>query len=97
MPCTQVNTGEEGVRLDAIDRHAAHRLPSPSSPQVLPYESLQWHNLYVHTTEFWRTAIDGVFHFVTGGLLFVGALSYRASVNTRGCRARAAGWLRAFC
>jgi uncharacterized membrane protein len=42
--------------------------------QVVLHEWLQWHNLYDHTTEFWRTAIDGVFHFVTAGLLFVGAL-----------------------
>jgi uncharacterized membrane protein len=42
--------------------------------QVVLHEWLQWHNFYVHTTEFWRTAIDGVFHFVTASLLFIGAL-----------------------
>src|SRR5215216_3939163 len=42
--------------------------------QVVLHELLQWHNLYVHTTEFWRTAIDGLFHFLTAGLLLVATL-----------------------
>ncbi len=41
---------------------------------VLLHQLLQWHTLYVHTTLYWRTFIDGVFHLVTAGLLFVGAL-----------------------
>jgi len=42
--------------------------------QVVLHELLQWHNLYVHTTEFWRTAIDGIFHLVMAGLLLLGAM-----------------------
>ena len=41
---------------------------------VVLHELLQWHRLYVHTTEFWRTFIDGVFHLVTSALLFWGAM-----------------------
>lgn len=41
---------------------------------VLLHQLLQWHTLYVHTTLYWRTFIDGVFHLVTAGLLFAGAL-----------------------
>ncbi len=41
---------------------------------VVLHELLQWHKFYVHTTEFWRTFIDGMFHFVTAALLFWGAL-----------------------
>jgi len=42
--------------------------------QVVLHELLQWHNLYIHTTEFWRTAIDGIFHLVMAGLLLLGAM-----------------------
>lgn len=42
--------------------------------QVVLHELLQWHNFYVHTTQFWRIFIDGLFHFVTATLLLVGAL-----------------------
>lgn len=41
--------------------------------QVVLHEWLQWHNFYVHTTEFWRLFIDGIFHMVTAGLLCLGA------------------------
>ncbi len=36
---------------------------------------LQWHNFYVHTTLEWRLFIDGVFHLVTAGVIFAGALA----------------------
>jgi uncharacterized membrane protein len=42
--------------------------------QVVLHELLQWHNLYVHTSDFWRTAIDGLFHLITASLLFLGGL-----------------------
>lgn len=29
--------------------------------EVLFHQLLQWHNFYVHTTEYWRIATDGVF------------------------------------
>ncbi len=42
--------------------------------EVVLHQLLQWHNLYVHTTQYWRTFIDGIFHFVMASLLFLGAL-----------------------
>jgi len=63
--------------------------------QVVLHEWLQWHTLYVHTTPFWRTAIDGVFHLFTAALLFGGGLrlwSRRDHVRGEG-RALAAGIL----
>ena len=42
--------------------------------EVLLHQWLQWHNFYVHTTPDWRIASDGVFHAVSSGLLFFGAL-----------------------
>lgn len=41
---------------------------------VVLHELLQWHNFYVHTMQPWRIFIDGIFHFVTAGLLFLGAM-----------------------
>ncbi len=38
------------------------------------HELFQWHRFYVHTTEFWRVFIDGLFHLGSALLLFVGAL-----------------------
>ena len=62
---------------------------------VILHEFLQWHNFYVHTTRFWRIFIDGIFHFVTAGFIFLGALRLWArrdliSAHGRG-RALAAG------
>ena len=42
--------------------------------QVVLHELLQWHNLYVHTTQYWRTFVDGLFHLATASLLLLGAL-----------------------
>ena len=42
--------------------------------EVVLHQLLQWHNLYVHTTQFWRIVSDGIFHLLTGGLLLLGAL-----------------------
>lgn len=42
--------------------------------EVVLHQLLQWHNLYVHTTQFWRLFVDGVFHAVMSGLLFLGAM-----------------------
>ena len=42
--------------------------------EVVLHQLLQWHNLYVHTSSFWRTAIDGLFHLATATLLCLGAL-----------------------
>jgi uncharacterized membrane protein len=41
--------------------------------EVLLHQLLQWHNLYVHTTPYWRTFIDGLFHLATATLLGLGA------------------------
>jgi uncharacterized membrane protein len=42
--------------------------------QVLLHELLQWHTFYVHTDQYWRTFIDGLFHLAMAGLLFFGAM-----------------------
>jgi uncharacterized membrane protein len=38
------------------------------------HQLLQWHNLYVHTSQFWRIFIDGIFHLATATMLSIGAL-----------------------
>ena len=47
--------------------------------EVLLHQLLQWHNLYVHTTPFWRTFVDGLFHLACASLLVCGALRLWAS------------------
>ena len=42
--------------------------------QVVLHQLLQWHNFYVHATDYWRLFIDGLFHAVTAGLLLLGVL-----------------------
>src|SRR5215208_1798538 len=42
--------------------------------EVVLHQLLQWHNFYVHTTAYWRIAIDGLFHLATATLLCLGAL-----------------------
>lgn len=44
-----------------------------SLDEILVHQLLQWHNFYVHTTPYWRTFVDGLFHAVTSGLLGLGA------------------------
>lgn len=41
--------------------------------EVVLHQLLQWHNFYVHTTEFWRVVSDGVFHLFSAALLVAGA------------------------
>jgi len=38
------------------------------------HQLLQWHNFYVHTTEYWRIFIDGLFHAFSAAMLFAGAM-----------------------
>lgn len=45
-----------------------------SLDEIVLHQILQWHNFYVHTTQFWRIVIDGIFHVVTSGLLMLGAV-----------------------
>jgi uncharacterized membrane protein len=45
-----------------------------SLDQIVLHELLQWHNLYVHTTTYWRLFIDGLFHAASAGLLVLAAL-----------------------
>ena len=45
-----------------------------SLDEIVLHQLLQWHTLYVHTTEYWRTFIDGLFHAATSTLLFLGAM-----------------------
>lgn len=63
--------------------------------EVVLHQMLQWHNLYVHTTEFWRIFSDGIFHLVSSALLLVGSLRlwrHRRLLSTiRSGRALAAG------
>lgn len=44
-----------------------------SLDEILVHQLLQWHNFYVHTTDYWRIVSDGLFHVVTSGLLGLGA------------------------
>ncbi len=45
-----------------------------SLDEIVLHQLLQWHNLYVHTTQVWRIFIDGLFHAFSSALLFAGAL-----------------------
>lgn len=42
--------------------------------EVVLHQLLQWHNFYVHTTEYWRIVSDGLFHLFSSTMLFVGVL-----------------------
>jgi uncharacterized membrane protein len=42
--------------------------------QIVLHELLQWHNFYVHTTQYWRLFIDGLFHAFGVALSMWGAL-----------------------
>lgn len=44
-----------------------------SLDEIVLHQFLQWHTFYVHTTPYWRTFSNGVFHIVSAGLLLVGA------------------------
>ena len=65
--------------------------------EVVLHQLLQWHNFYVHTTEYWRIFSDGIFHVVASGLLFLGAMrlwGQRRLISSSGDgRALAAGIL----
>src|SRR3954454_16085172 len=65
--------------------------------EVLLHQLLQWHNFYVHTTQFWRIVSDGLFHLFSGTLLCLGAMllwQQRHRLNAAGGgRALAAGIL----
>src|SRR3712207_9399705 len=45
-----------------------------SLDEVVLHQLLQWHNFYVHTTEYWRIFIDGLFHAFSAAMLFAGAM-----------------------
>ncbi len=42
--------------------------------EVILHQLLQWHNLYVHTSESGRIVSDGLFHLVSSALLLAGSL-----------------------
>jgi uncharacterized membrane protein len=42
--------------------------------EVVFHQLLQWHNFYVHTTEYWRIVSDGLFHAFSSAMLLLGAL-----------------------
>jgi uncharacterized membrane protein len=53
--------------------------------EIVLHQLLQWHNLYVHTTEYWRIFIDGLFHAFSSAMLFAGAMrlwSGRRSISS---------------
>ncbi len=68
-----------------------------SLDQIVLHELLQWHNFYVHTTEYWRIFIDGLFHAFSSAMLFAGAMrlwSQRRTIGSlTGARPLAAGIL----
>jgi uncharacterized membrane protein len=67
-----------------------------SLDQIVLHELLQWHNLYVHTTTYWRLFIDGLFHAASAGLLVLAALRLwqgRRQARTGSWRVLAAGVL----
>ena len=56
-----------------------------SLDEIVLHQLLQWHNFYVHTAEYWRIVIDGLFHAFTSAMLFAGAMrlwSQRRSLST---------------
>ena len=42
--------------------------------EIAFHQLLQWHNFYVHTTEYWRIVSDGIFHIFTAMMLVWAAL-----------------------
>jgi uncharacterized membrane protein len=67
-----------------------------SLDEIILHQLLQWHNFYVHTTQFWRLVSDGLFHLLSATLLFVGALrlwSQRELIRRGHGRALASGIL----
>lgn len=42
--------------------------------EVILHQLLQWHNFYVHTTQYWRIFIDGLFHLFSSLMLSSSAL-----------------------
>lgn len=42
--------------------------------EIVFHQLLQWHNFYVHSTDYWRIFSDGLFHLFTAATLFLGAL-----------------------
>jgi uncharacterized membrane protein len=52
--------------------------------EVVLHQLLQWHNFYVHTTQFWRVFSDGLFHLFSAGMLLLGtARLWRARDSVR--------------
>lgn len=44
-----------------------------AADEILFHQLLQWHNFYVHSTDYWRVASDGFFHLFTTTLLGLAA------------------------
>ena len=68
-----------------------------SLDEIVLHQLLQWHNFYVHTTEYWRIFVDGLFHAFSSAMLFGGAMrlwSQRRTIGSlTGARPLAAGIL----
>lgn len=56
--------------------------------EIVFHQLLQWHHFYVHTTRFWQTFSDGLFHLFTASVWFVAVLLLW---RRRALLARAAG------
>lgn len=58
---------------------------------------LQWHNFYVHGTDFWRSVSDGVLHIFSTSLLFLGVIliwrNRRLAGHAHGLSLAAGVWL----
>ena len=68
-----------------------------SLDEIVLHQLFQWHNFYVHTSEYWRIFIDGLFHAFSSAMLFAGAMrlwSQRRSIaSLSGARPLVAGIL----
>ena len=56
-----------------------------SLDEIVLHQLFQWHNFYVHTNEYWRIFIDGLFHAFSSAMLFAGAMrlwSQRRSIGS---------------
>ena len=42
--------------------------------EIVLHQLLQWHNFYVHATQYWRIVGDGIFHFLSSLLMSSAAL-----------------------
>jgi uncharacterized membrane protein len=65
--------------------------------EIMFHQLLQWHNFYVHTTEYWRIVSDGLLHLFSSLLLSLAAMmlwvNRRRIAHVTGARNLLAGTL----